>query len=153
MGRHRHIDHRQPPREAGVPKVLRDGKAVPYDPEPVNPNDPLVKAEKELETLRNRVEVAEQKAKVKEAEAKSLKDTVRNAQDENQYLRKQLQEQKDDGVKVETVEVVTIDKITRSGDTATLSAVCQIDGRVDEATVVLPVTLIKDLVKRKKKND
>lgn len=150
MGRMRHIDHRQPPREAGIPRVLRDGKSTPYDPEPVNPSDPLVKAKQELEALRNRVEVAEQTTKVKEAETKSLKDMVRSAREESQYLRTQLQEKKEEGVKIDKVEVVTVDEISRAGDTATLSAVCQIDGRVDDATIILPVDVLKDLIKRKK---
>lgn len=150
MGKMRHIDHRQPPREAGIPKVLRNGKSTPYDPEPINPNDPLVQAKQEIETLKNRVEVAEQTTKVKETEAKSLKDMVRSAREESQYLRTQLQEQKEEGVTVDKVEVVTVDEISRSGNVATLSAVCQIDGRVDDATIVLPVDVLKDLIKRKK---
>jgi len=153
MGKKKHIDHRQPSREAGIPKIMRHGLKVEYDPVPEDPNDPLVIARKQAVELGGQLTRAQEKLQIAEAETKMLKQALNDAREESVALRQQMRTKEDEGVTADRIEIVTVDEIQRAGDTATITALCDVDGHVDEAQVVIPVSLIKQLIQKKRKTN
>lgn len=153
MGKYRHIDHREPPREAGIPKIARNGLKVDYDPVPEDPNDPLVVARKQVVELGGQLSRAQEKLRIAETETKMLKQALNDAREESVGLRQQMRAREDEGITAERIEIVTVDEIERAGDTATVTALCDVDGHVDEARVVIPVSLIKQLIQKKRKTN
>lgn len=155
MGKHRTIDHRRPPREAGIPKIARhrDGKLVPLHPEPIVESPVVLQLRAELIRVQGCIHAAEAAANVKTAERDALVKLLENARDETETVRQQLREIENEGAKVARVEIITVDTISRDDDIATIKALCDVDGNIGETAVVLSVEHIRTLLARKKNEE
>jgi len=150
MGKHRFIDHRRPPKEAGQPKILRGG--VKVDPHPI-PDPPDVQARRKAEQAKQReLDEAQRLFRVKEAEAKMFRQQAIDARDALAALQVKQQEQavQDEPTAPTRIEIVQIDDVHKDDATATLDVLLEADGVVGEATVVLPVDQLKAIIKQKR---
>ena len=87
MGKNRTIDHRRPPRSAGIPMKLHNGFSVPANPEPEVATDEVVQLRKETTQQRGALEEMERKLRTKTAETQALKQALQDARDETNHLR------------------------------------------------------------------
>jgi len=151
MGKHRTIDHRQPPREAGIPKIARlsDGALVPLHPEPIIEPPEVSQLRAALGTVQGRVQTAEETARVKTAELAALKKQLVSARAETNTVRQQLREVEVEGLTFARVEIISVDDISQDGDITTIQALCDIDGNIGETQVVLSVDHLCTLLERK----
>jgi len=151
MGKHITINHRRPPPEAGIPKIARhsDGKLVPLHPEPVLEPPLVTQLRAELGTVQGRVQTAEEITRVKTAEVVAFKESLLAARAETETVRQQLREIEGEGLKFARIEIISVDGISREDDTATIHALCDVDGTIGETIVVLTVAHLRELLKRK----
>jgi len=151
MGKHRTIDHRQPPREAGIPKIARlsDGQLVPLHPEPVIEPPEVMQLRAALGTAQGRAQTAEETARVKAAESAAFKESLSAARAETKNVRKQLQETETEGLKFTRIEIISVDTVAQDGDRVTMQTLCDVDGNIGETAVVLSVDNFYDLLERK----
>lgn len=154
MGRNRTINHRSPPRSAKRPRIVRprDGKLVEVSPEPVYEPETVVQLRKQLQTAEREAAEATRMADIRMKEITALKQVVQNARDEALAAR---QEQKEENLQrhlPQSVELLQLDDITRTGDSATMTGLAKVDDAVGELQLTLPVGQIRQLIKRKKQD-
>lgn len=151
MGKNRFMDHRRPPKSAGIPQILRGGQKVPYEPEPEIPTDEIVQLRRETVRQRGEIEELERKLRVATAQLKGIKQQLQDARDETRYLRHQQQQPELEGQVPNRIEIVTVDAIQRQNETATMLVLADIDGTMGETNVVMPIPQLKRIIKRKQK--
>lgn len=151
MGRMKRIDHRPPPRSACVPRIERQGLAVPYSEETKFEDEQITALRQELTQAKAELEEIRQRIIARDAELKAMRTTLDAAREESSNLRSKLHGLEVEGTVPEKVEVVSIDNIRRNGSTATLACLCETDGVVGAITLILPVEQIRQLIKAKKK--
>ncbi len=149
MGRHRTIDHRQPPRAAGIPMILKGGEKVPSHPVAEVATDEVVQLRALVRHQAGAVDGLEQKLRVSRAELQGLKQALQDARDETTNIRRLQQQPEQEGQLPNRIEIVTVDEIKRSGDTATMTVLADLDGTVGETHMVMPVNQVKILIKQK----
>lgn len=145
MGRTRHIDHRNPPRSAGVPRVLRGG--VPVEANPTTPyeTEEVTHLRQALQTQEAAVATATERLQTAQTETAALKTVLETVREENAGLRKRLQEAEEAGWTADRIEVVTVNEQERGEDNVTLLALVDVDGSVGNATVLLPSLLFSEV--------
>jgi hypothetical protein len=151
MGKKRFIDHRQPPRSAGVPQVLRNGTKVPASPEPEIETDEVVQLRRRTVKQRTEIEELDRKLRVKSAEVAALKQQLQNARDETRNVLREAQQPELEGHTPERIEIVTVDDISRENDVATMKVLADLDGTVGETNIVVPVQQLKSIIRQKQR--
>lgn len=150
MGRHKTIDHRPPPRSAGIPMVLKGGEKVPAHPVAEVATDEVVQLRLLTRQQRGAIDGLEQQVQVSQAQLQGLKQQLQDARDETHNLRRLQQQPEQEGKMPNRIEIVTVDAIKRSGNQATMTVLADLDGTVGETHVVIPVKQIKTLIRQKK---
>lgn len=154
MGKRRHIDHRRPPKEAGIPRVLRQGKKVAAHPEPESPEE---QKRREAQTaLEGRAGQLEEQLRVKDIEVQALKQLVIDAREalaanRAKQLEAAAEPAADEPPAPQRINIVTVDDIEKNQSTATLQVLLEADGAVGEAVVTIPVEQLKQIIRQKKR--
>ena len=129
--------------------VLKNGEKVPAHPVPEVETDEVVQLRRLTRQQAGAIDNLEQKLRVNQAELQGLKQQLQDARDETTNIRRLQQQPEQEGLLPNRIEIVTVDEIKRSGDTATMTVLADLDGTVGETHVVLPVKQVKLLIQQK----